>query len=175
MIEASEFKLANLFVTQDGYRNINLVKKLKQFVSSGGVFNEKNNKNVDNGPLIEIVDLDVFNSKGERIYFIHNGHHRATAILLYGNRELVEEEYNIVERSLNDYIHPKFPHWLTPFNPLTEFRLCEFQQFKNSARKFYETQGELVARNYINVFSPLYKRLREYYTLEEMAKRYIQN
>lgn len=64
-------------------------------------------------------------------WYVHDGHHRVVAYLKDPSIPLILETK---EFTLDDYLNPAPPIWLTPFNPITEVRLADFGDYKKIAR-----------------------------------------
>lgn len=63
-------------------------------------------------------------------YYVHDGHHSIVAYLFDQDLKL---SLTIKKYSLDDYVNPNLPVWLTPFNPESEVRLPDFFGFKKEA------------------------------------------
>lgn len=71
----------------------------------------------------------VLLARVEGVDYIHDGHHRLIAARIAGIEPLIRVE----EYSMEDYIFPNPPRWMTPFDPRVEVRVPEFFSFKNEA------------------------------------------
>lgn len=158
-----------LQVTQNGLRNTPQLKNMVEFVKRGGYFNNSaltafhvTGQRNDKPSLMHIADI-------EGQLFIHDGHHRAMAILM-GGRSLVDEsEFKIFQYSWEEYIKPNLEKkWYTPFDPRVESRLADLTRFKKMMHccdEFEELQ--LFA---IKNFAHYYKTERKFTWLYEMEK-----
>lgn len=124
-----------LQVTQRNIRNPEQLARMTAFVRDGGFFTKnclsKHQSRGKTSPLIEITQFE------DGQYFLHDGHHRAAAIVLGGREFIDNTEYRIRHFTYDEYIHPNLAvEWWTPFDPRIELRLSDTSSFKNMLHKF---------------------------------------
>jgi hypothetical protein len=113
-------------------------------------------------------------------YYIHNGHHRATALLLAQRYFLEHDEYYIKEWDYSDYEDIVFLNpdgtwrgYVTPFDVRTEARLPNFKPFKKHVKKLYYKQSPQHAIHYIKTHAQEYKRAKQWFDVQELANTYL--
>ena len=159
---------SSLSVTQNKIRDIAQLEKMILFVQSGGFFTKnclEKHSNKDNriSPVIEITSFE------DGKLFIHDGHHRATAIVLGGREFLDTTEYRIRNYSYNDYINANLSaDWITPFNPLTEVRLADTSEYKHVIRN---VDNDKILKSIVD-YQHLYKAPRAIESLCDFAESY---
>lgn len=82
--------------------------------------------------------------------YLHDGHHRAVALIKAGGTVLYEDEF-VVKRAnwckLYNEINP-LKDWLTPFNPVEEVRKSDVLYFKESIRRILSVNETLRQNGY---------------------------
>jgi hypothetical protein len=142
-----------------------------QFVRDGGIFDMPTlvGRDPSHTDLIKLVRFE------DGCVFVHDGHHRATAIWLGGRHVLDPCEFAIRDRKYIDYLEPNFLKpdeswlgWVTPFDPRTEVRCADFGRFKEKVRVLFYEKGEDVARHYISLHTG-YKATKKFDTVPQLA------
>lgn len=165
--------LSDLWVSQCDLRHpADRLWEMIGFVERGGLFSQDSihEWSVLNGerPHPPLVSVNRFE---DGLLMVHNGHNRATCILLGGREFLDPCEYFVQEIPYSKYDALE-PHndWFTPFHPACQVRLADFFDFKAEARRIYrENPRELavfVASNH-----HLYCASRDLNTVGDMASR----
>lgn len=163
MIEINE-----LTVTQEGFRNEDQITSMVDFVAKGGVFNSMRLYEHSNGKDTRKINLVRF--EDGRLY-IHDGHHRVAAVYL-GNRDILfDEEYEITSWTYAQYIEIKFEkRWITPFDPRSEVRVCDYEKYKNHIWWMHSEHGEEEATTAIEIRRSEYLKDRRSRTIQDMLK-----
>jgi len=109
------------------------------FVRVGGIFSRQNldlfadREGIRHSPLIKLARFE-----DSKIY-LHDGHHRASAIWLGGRKELYAEEYFIVDWLYQDYLTINIKQrWYTVFDPRKEVRIPDISSFKSKVDKLLQ-------------------------------------
>ncbi len=115
-------EVADLIVTQNGLRFP--IDELIVQVESGIAFDDdilqSFGMTYQEGRISPRIQLSQF--EDGKIY-IHDGHHRCTAICVAGRKFLYRAEYELKEWTYRDYYEPAYHNnWYLPFDPRTEVR-----------------------------------------------------
>lgn len=168
----SGIDISDILVTQASLREKGQIVSMIQHLKTGGEFNEESlgsyaiRKGIRIAPLIEIARFE------DGVLAIHNGHHRAIAAFLgRGNKRIYSDEFFIRDWSYSDYRDIVLPHWVTPFDVMTEFRLGELAPWKQDIRKYYVLNGEAKTKDYILANKEKYATSRYFYTVGDMVSR----
>lgn len=169
--------IAWLIVTQNGLRNYGQVAKMAAFVRAGGkfTFDARLAQHIltdDPRPTPPPMHL-AFMEDGRVL--LHDGHHRAVAMLLAGRDHLDDSEYEFAEYTYHDYsrAHPE-KGWFTPFDVDTEVRLPDFGAFRLMAKNFYEHGKPEELRQLMKARS-WYAESRRLWTVKELTEEYLAN
>jgi len=138
----------DLFVTQHEIRNRVQLSRMVEFVKDGGFFTinclSKHQSRGKVSPLIEVTSFE------DGRLFLHDGHHRAAAIVLGGREFLDSTEYRIRYFTYDAYIHPNLSaEWYTPFDPRCEARLADMSEYKNMVHSLTDEEAimKLISEN----------------------------
>lgn len=167
-------KISDILVTQTSLRDFDQLKRMINFVRTGGQFDEETlgsyaiRHSISRAaPKIEIAKFE------DNVMAIHNGHHRAMSIF-FGRREkvLYTSEFFIREWKYKDYADIVLPNWVTPFDVISELRLSELHYWKDKVRKFYIQHGEAATLQFIRENKNQYATVRgSLYTVGDMSTR----
>lgn len=163
--------LDDLTVTQHGLRNERQIRSMVGFVAEGGRF--------DLASLLSYNDMDlrlisIVRFEDGRL-FIHDGHHRVASIYLGGRKYVHETEY-----SLSDWTHEEYRTanlevgWVTPFDPRTECRIADYEDYKNSV---FRQEDDSVSQETILAYvqkaqqKDWYKRPRACLTVKDLLRQ----
>jgi hypothetical protein len=126
MINVSE-----LYVTQNGLRNLTQLEKMTHYVSDGGFFTQNClSKNLSRGRVSPLIEITLFE---DGKHFIHDGHHRSASIVLGGRDFLDSTEYRIRNFNYEHYLEINLSaSWMTPFDPRVEVRLANIFEYKTN-------------------------------------------
>jgi hypothetical protein len=111
-------------------------------------------KNFEKGDFLEASISNI-----EGIWYVHDGHHRVVAAIIYD----LKIRLKITTHSLLDYTQSNPPIWITPFNPLFEVRRCDFKDYK----KAYKDNPLLIREKF------LYCVGRQIHTMKDLSEMYI--
>jgi len=162
-MERENLLLSGLLVTQNALRDVKQIGGMMEHITTNGRWTKDVLSAWDdtNNNLISIVEFP------NGIQAIHDGHHRCVATLLAKRAHLFPSEYELCHRSYEDYIHANLDAgWITPFNPKTEVRVADFQEFKDFVHRLLDIDS---AVRYILRHKDLYACPRDIYTLDELA------
>lgn len=142
----------DLYISQQGLRNIKEIEQMVEYCKAGHVFNLVN----INAYLISKTNKKKFDSLIEISRFedgrlmIHNGHHRCLAIYLgRKSKELYSSEYVIKDWKYDDYRFCSLPEWVTPFDPILEIRVSNLKDWKDFIYNYYKLNGLKKTESYI--------------------------
>lgn len=114
---------------------------------------------------------------GEPIWYIRNGHHRAASILLGGREVLLPEEYEVEQRTWEQFQDIHFLNtdgswmgWVTPLDIRLECRLFNFGKYKYEVRNIYEANGPEAAVEFIRANKKLYCEPRRFDFVPQLAE-----
>lgn len=172
-------EINKLKVIQNSIRNPAQLVDMIEFVKNGGMFDEESIAKYEGTEpsYMSRMEIAMFED-GE--HYIHNGHHRAMAILAAGRNELHKDEYRIVKWKYNDYneicLEDDFGNWygyVTPFDVRREARHEDFLEYKMKVKEIYEEIGKYAATWYIKAHPELYKGEKLIFDVEGLLKKYI--
>jgi len=126
----------DFFITQNGLRNLKALPDMIRYVRNGGIYNLETISKFSE-KSVPLIAITRFEDGREAI---HDGHHRVASIWLSGTRDfLYDDEYIVKEMTYDYYNELGFPvGWVTPFDPRTHVRLCDFKNFKAKAVELYK-------------------------------------
>lgn len=150
------------------------------FVKSGGFFTENSMQNFasehplargfDSHSAPKLINIAVFE---DNMMCIHDGHHRAGAILLGGRDYVSDEEYRFSHMKYSQYAEINPTVWyVTPFDPRTEVRLEDFGDFKNTVVGLFQSGKMNEAIQYIQENKSMYATARTVRTVDELVQSY---
>lgn len=161
--------IKDLTITQHNIRSYSHLHSMVDFARNGGFFTQDiidnyvfRNLNHSKQRLIQISKFE-----DGRMY-ITDGHHRALAIYLSGNRDFIDSP----EYDLNTWRYEHFKEinpesgWVTPFDPRVEVRLPELSVFRGEI-KAKENNYEKI--KYIVNSERLFKETRMIWSVSELA------
>lgn len=168
--------LRDLITTQNSLRNMRQVGHMIEFIRQGGKF-------TFDARLAQHVLTEEIRSTPPPMHIsfmedgslmLHDGHHRAVAMLLGGREWIDDSEYESGHYTYDDYanVHPE-RGWYTPFNLYTEVRKPDFGWFKNNAKKIYERNGIHALKEFIRSDHETYAEPRRIKTIDELTQVYI--
>lgn len=161
----------DIWVTQDGLRNVAQLPDMVEFAVMGGRFDRKSldqwktlHPEFHSGDLIRLVQFE------DGKLFVADGHHRMVALSLARRGWLYDNEYFISEWRYEDYLSINFEvKWVTPFDPRTHIRRPDYFEFK---KKVYElrAESEEEATQFIRSNLDLYAIERSVFTIDDIAR-----
>lgn len=160
----------DLYVTQIKFRNPEQLTRMIEFVKSGGFFTSNSlSKYPNKGKTSPVIKLTSFE---DGKLFVHDGHHRAAAIVLGGRDFLDSTEYSIKYFNYSDYTDANLDaKWWTPFDPLTEVRMPDLSAYKESIRLLFNSEPIEAVLDHIHRYRHLYSEPSErVLTLRELAE-----
>jgi hypothetical protein len=162
----TDIPIESILVTQSSIRVFDRVRKMVDFVVSGGRFTSDRVAAFHEGELNRFGLIVLSRFPGDLIY-LHDGHHRSVSAYLGGRRYFSFEERIINEwDSLDRYneINPE-KGWVTPLDLRTEVRLPDVLKFKQKALALDgDTQTDYIRSN-----RHRYATKREIHTVADMG------
>lgn len=152
------FTLADLVPMQDGFRRSRAtLQKMFDFVRAGGRFDPETLHGRDSGRATPII-LNRF--EDGRVY-IHDGLHRAAAILAARDSAVIDEdEYEVDSYTYQEYDELNIDvGYLTPFDPRREVRVADLSGFHQRARSVIDAGDDL--ESFVKNHRHSYARPRE--------------
>jgi hypothetical protein len=167
-----ELDIATIMTTQNDLRNVWQIRRMIDYIEAGGFFTSvdlqryEDMKGGQERP--SMISLSRF---PDDILMAHDGHHRLVSMYLGGRRLLRGDEYRVKEFSYLDYTEPNLANgWMTPFDPITEIRLCEFGPFKREVGRLMKETPDL-ALPYILTNKHLYSATRDIDFIPQLAEK----
>jgi len=171
---AAKLSVNSLIVSQNDLRNFAQLKEMAAFVRQGGFWTPSVlehyalQHSLKQSPIIKISRFVDQNDT----MMIHDGHHRVISTFMGGRDWLREDEYLITDWKLAQYeeLAPQ-NNWYTPFNPLTHIRIADISEFKNQAKRLYETTDFELFKLWVVSNSHVYCVPRQVTQVSELAER----
>lgn len=183
MIDANgNITLYELGITQHNIRNLDQVPAMIEHVSGGGYFDDEalaeyaRQEGIRKAPIMEIAKFE----DGHMV--IHNGHHRAIAVWLGGRDHISQTEYYIRDWKYTDYedivTHREdgtWMGWVTPFDVLTESRICDLTEFKDAVKAIHDAEGPDAIKDYIEQNRHQYAKEKTLHNVPELSCELLSN
>ena len=182
-------KIDKLYATQNDVRRVERLLDMAIYVRNKGYFNrealnahalerltpEQREQGVQprEAPLIQIYRLTDPTGVDPKRCYVHDGHHRVTAVCLGGRRYLRKDEYELHDWTYEDYMQINFDYmYVTPYDPRIECRLPDTCSFKREARRLAEQDKE-AATAFILANADKYRCPRWIGTIKELRNEAI--
>ncbi len=139
-------KINRLIPTQNTIRSHEKCAELVKFIREGRIFRHNP------------VRLTKFIG-GDTLY-IHDGHHRLSAMHYSGLRYLYPDEYVIFDYRLEDYRNSNIEKgWVTPFNPITHVRISDLSKYKSryTDEDIWENNPDFSEKRVVNYINGCYR------------------
>jgi hypothetical protein len=164
-----EIPLDILWITQHKLRDEHQIPQMIKYVNNGGFWTlraiqEFSKAHGQNGAAI------VLNRFPDGMWIIHDGHHRIVSTFLGGRDYLRVDEYSETNRPYEDYLYPNFDGgFYTPFDPLKEVRLNDFNEYKEEAIRLAD-KNRAEAMLFVAANRYRYSETRAFHSVAELAK-----
>ena len=159
--------IAELHITQASLFGQDPFCQMVDFVRHGGFFTvdamvphglASRRRTWKGRPAVRLIALTRF--EDDRL-FVHDGHHRAAAILAGGRTFLREDEYFVRPMRYAQYEQVNFAvQYVTPFAPHSEVRLPDFSEFKRRVLDLHDAGRHAEAEAFIRDHRRMYCRPR---------------
>lgn len=160
--------IRDLRTTHNSLRDVDSLLSMIDFVQNGNVFSIDKVRQFQS-ERVTSSNLIVINKFEDGNLYIHDGHHRVTAIFLAGRLNLCDSEFKITQMTYEQYAQVNWDMgYHTPFDPRTEVRKPDFHSFKSLVKDLV-LRDKSLAFEYIKSRADLYKEPRLLWTIEEMA------
>lgn len=161
MVQQHTCEVASLIVTQSGLRED--IKDLVALVEGGVIFDIEEltdyGMRCQGGRISPVIQLSRFE---DGLVYIHDGHHRCSAIATAGRKYLYPSEYQLTDWTYKDYYEPAHHNnWYLAFDPRTEVRLPDLSGIKRHI-KYLITSGYSAeyVEGFVSLAQHLYKMPR---------------
>jgi|15BtaG_2_1085339.scaffolds.fasta_scaffold00003_78 hypothetical protein len=146
----------DILVTQSGLRNPKNLASMYKYLTSGKQFHR---------PVIYHMD--------DGKYYIHNGHHRLTAMYFAGFFQVDNTMVNIIDFQVSKF--QEINHdvgWVTPYNIQTHVRLPNLSSWKKTVEYMKKVYTLKEVNRIIEVSGHFYSIPRKIHSIVDFARNY---
>ena len=161
-------ELSRLIPTQSGFRNLDRFNTMTKHILEGGVFTMECIPGFHCDETVFGL-IKVFRDSKDR-YWVHDGHHRVSAMVAGGRNYLYSEEYILIDFDVPEKYQETNLEvgWVTPHDPQTHVRLPDTAAFKSMV-KHADRFGDEQVQTFINNNTELYCTERKYWNFYDMV------